>query len=204
MTAGVILDRDGTLIDFVRDAELGVVHPAFHPDQLRLLPGALEGLHTLADAGFVLALATNQPDAAKGRIPLAAIERTNQALVAQLAAEGIPIAAVRACPHHPEGAPGGVAALIRPCTCRKPKPGMLLDLIAELSLDPARSWMIGDTPADLGAARAASLRCALLAPVPRCELCPMRDEDLQGASPDLIAPTLPDLAIAIVAAPPAP
>ena len=53
---GVLLDRDGTLIDFHRDAELGAVVSAFHPDQLRLLPGVVAGLAALRDAGFTLAI----------------------------------------------------------------------------------------------------------------------------------------------------
>ena len=170
---GAILDRDGTLIDFHRDAELGAVVSAFHPDQIRLLPGVVEGLRALRDAGFVLAIATNQPGAAKGQVPRAAIERTNRALVDLLAAQGIPIASVATCPHHPEGGPGGDPALVRACACRKPAPGLLLGLCRELGLDPASSWMLGDGDADLGAARAAGMRRG--DPdrhAPRCELCP--------------------------------
>ena len=171
---GVILDRDGTLIDVVRDAELGVITSAFHPDQIRILPGVLEGLRDLAAAGRVLAIATNQPGAAKGQIPLEAIHRTNAALVAMLAAEGIPIASVQTCTHHPDGGPGGDPTLVGPCRCRKPEPGMLLDLATELGLDVAASWMIGDGTADLRAARAAGLRAGLIFDERRCELCPLR------------------------------
>jgi len=141
---GIIVDRDGTLIDFHRDAELGAVVSAFHPDQIRWLPGVLEGLRALAGAGFALAIATNQPGAAKGQIPLEAIHRTNGALVAMLAAQGIAIAAVQTCTHHPDGGPGGDPTLVGPCRCRKPEPGMLIDLCAELGLEAAASWMIGD------------------------------------------------------------
>ena len=81
MAHGVILDRDGTLIDFYRDAELGVVTPAFHPDHIRLLPGVVEGLTILRDAGYEFAIASNQPHAAKGQLKLDAIDRTNGALV---------------------------------------------------------------------------------------------------------------------------
>ena len=65
MTRGVVLDRDGTLIDFYRDPELGVVTPAFHPDHVRFLPGVIDGLSILRDAGYAFAIATNQPHAAK-------------------------------------------------------------------------------------------------------------------------------------------
>ncbi len=197
---GAILDRDGTLIDFHRDAELGAVVSAFHPDQIRLLPGVIEGLRALAHAGFTLAIATNQPGAAKGQIPWAAIARTNEALVARLGREGIAIAEVAVCAHHPEGGPGGDAALVRACECRKPAPGLLVALTRSLDLDVAQSWMIGDTDADVGAARRAGMRAGLLLDVRRCELCPFRGSEDRGLAPDVVAPRLDALARAIVAA----
>jgi D-glycero-D-manno-heptose 1,7-bisphosphate phosphatase len=176
---GVLLDRDGTLIDFHRDAELGAVVSAFHPDHVRFLPGVVAGLRALRDAGFVLAVASNQPGAAKGQIPRAAIERTQRALVEKLAAEGIDLAAVATCLHHPDGGPGGDADLVRACDCRKPAPGMLVALCKDLGLDPAASWMIGDSSADVEAAHRAGLRAGLLLDTRRCELCPLKD----GAAP---------------------
>ena len=115
---GVVLDRDGTLIDFHRDTELGAVVSAFHPNQIRFLPGVLGGLAALRDAGFTLAIATNQPGAAKGQILRSDIERTNRALVYRLADEGIAIASVATCLHHTEGGPGGDASLVKACSCR--------------------------------------------------------------------------------------
>ena len=197
---GAILDRDGTLIDFHRDAELGAVVSAFHPDQIRLLPGVIEGLGALADAGFTLAIATNQPGAAKGQIPLAAIERTNRALVEMLAREGVTIAAVAVCLHHPEGGPGGDPALVQACACRKPAPGLITELIGRLGLDARATWMIGDTDADVEAARRAGVRSGLLLDTRRCELCPLRGGERDGAiRPDLVAPRFDRLAAAILA-----
>jgi D-glycero-D-manno-heptose 1,7-bisphosphate phosphatase len=190
--AGVILDRDGTLIDFHRDAELGAVVSAFHPDQIRLLPGVLDGLRVLRDAGFVLSIATNQPGAAKGQIPREAIERTNLALVERLGDAGISIARVAVCLHHPEGGPGGDPALVVPCDCRKPAPGLLTGLARDLDLDPASTWMIGDTASDVEAARRAGIRAGLLLDTSRCELCPLRDQGAVAA--DRVAPRLDRLA----------
>ncbi|WP_433936969.1 HAD-IIIA family hydrolase [Sorangium cellulosum] len=197
---GIVLDRDGTLIDVVRDPELGVVVTAFHPDQIRVLPGVIEGLRRLSDAGFLLAIATNQPGAAKGQVPWAAIERTNRALVDLLREAGVAIAALAACPHHPEGGPGGDPALIGPCACRKPEPGMLTSIARDLDLDVATSWMIGDAPSDVAAARAAGMRAGLLLDRRRCELCPLRGE-AELPCPDRAAPRLDLLAAEILAAP---
>jgi len=155
-----IVDRDGTIVESVRATD-GSVTSAFAPEQLRFLPGVVEGLLVL-QAGYRLAIATNQPGAAKGQATRAAIERTNAALVAMLAAEGITIARVEVCLHHPVGGPGGEAALVGPCECRKPAPGMALALLARFGADPARSWMIGDSAVDEAAGRAAGLRTALV------------------------------------------
>lgn len=200
MKRGVILDRDGTLIDFYRDVELGVVTPAFHPSHVELLPGVVEGLRLLADAGFALAIATNQPDAAKGRVPVDAIARTNARLIELLAEQGVHIAALEVCLHHPEGAPGGAPELIGPCDCRKPAPGLLTAIVMKLGLDKEASWMLGDTLADEGAARAAGLHFALLANLERCDICPFAGASPKGVGFDVCAPTLVELARAIIAA----
>jgi D-glycero-D-manno-heptose 1,7-bisphosphate phosphatase len=198
---GVILDRDGTLIDFHRDAEAGAVVSAFHPDHLRLLPGVIEGLRALRDAGFVLAVATNQPGPAKGQIPSSAVARTNQALVELLAAYGVIITAVAVCLHHPEGGPGGDPALGRACDCRKPAPGLLLGLLRDLDLDPATSWMIGDGTVDVQAAHAAGMRAGLLVDARRCELCPLKGDaghPCTPLTPDLVAGRFDQLVAAIL------
>jgi D-glycero-D-manno-heptose 1,7-bisphosphate phosphatase len=193
---GVILDRDGTLIDVVRDEDTGTLSVAFHPDQIRLLPGVIDGLKLLSAAGYGFALATNQPGPAKGQFSLAAVERTNRALLAALSEEGIEIPVVEVCFHHPQGGPGGDAQWLAECECRKPKPGLLLNAIARAGFDPRHTWMIGDSPADVAAARAAQLRSALIFATNRCELCPLRAGP--AGAPDLVAPRFDELARAIL------
>jgi D-glycero-D-manno-heptose 1,7-bisphosphate phosphatase len=197
----VILDRDGTLIDVVRDEETGVISTAFHPDQLVILPTVLDALRLLADAGYILAIATNQPGPAKGQFSAEAVKRTNEALVARLAAREIRIARTEACMHHPEGGPGGDASLVGPCDCRKPKAGMLTSIARELGLDARRTWMVGDSAADVEAGAAAGMPTGLVFPRNRCELCPLRPP-AEAASADRSSrahahvPTLPAAATA--------
>ena len=197
---GILLDRDGTLIDIVRDEETGTITTAFHPSQLRLLSGVVTGLKQLAERGFVLAMATNQPGPAKGHFSADAVQKTNDALVRLLADEGIVIAGVASCIHHPDGGPGGDPALVGPCRCRKPKPGLLEDLIADLALDRARTWMIGDTRSDVEAGRAAGVSTALIFPRTRCELCPLRGgEPLGEATPTVSGGSFREVVSALLA-----
>jgi D-glycero-D-manno-heptose 1,7-bisphosphate phosphatase len=197
VTRVAILDRDGTIVDVVRDEETGTIGVAFHPDQLRLLPRAVEGMRVLEDAGFVLAVATNQPAPAKGQFSAAAVARTNDALVAMLARDGVRIAGVEVCMHHPEGGPGGDSTLVGACECRKPKPGMINALLERLSADRASSWMIGDSEADVVAGRAAGVKTGLVFASNRCELCPLRGGPT-GLGADAHGATLAELAGAIV------
>jgi D-glycero-D-manno-heptose 1,7-bisphosphate phosphatase len=191
-----LIDRDGTLIDVLRDAETGVITTAFHPSQVRLLPGVVEGLSALARAGWTLAIVTNQPGPAKGHFDARAVDRTNAALVDLLAQKGIPIARVEVCMHHPDGGPGGDPSLIGPCECRKPKPGLLNRAIAALGGEKQSTYMIGDSAADVHAARAAGVRAGLIFDPNRCELCPLRGGS--GLVPDATGNRLDALVTAIL------
>jgi D-glycero-D-manno-heptose 1,7-bisphosphate phosphatase len=206
MTNLAIFDRDATIIDVVRDEELGAISVAFHPDQIRLLDGAVEGMRALQDAGFVLAIATNQPAPAKGQFSVEAVRKTNDALLAKLADVGVKVAALEACMHHPDGGSGGDPALIRACDCRKPKPGMLQTLLDRFGADRSRSWMIGDSMGDVEAGRSAGVRTALVFLPNRCELCPLRyglgglspQGRVAGLAPDIHGTTLAEIAKGIL------
>ena len=186
MPKGILLDRDGTLIDVVRDEETGAFHTAFHPSHVRMLSGAIEGLRLLQAEGYLLAIATNQPGPAKGQFSADAVLRTNRALVDTLAQAGISIAQVAVCMHHPQGGDGGDPSLVRECSCRKPRPGLLDSLVSELGLDRDGSWMVGDSAADGAAGHAAGLRSALVFASTRCELCPLRPR-IPGSLPDSLS-----------------
>jgi D-glycero-D-manno-heptose 1,7-bisphosphate phosphatase len=186
-----ILDRDGTLIDVHRDEETGVISTAFHPSHLRLLDGVISGLKSLQNAGFALAIASNQPGPARGQYSAGAVTRTNDALVAKLTAEGVSIARVEVCMHHPS---------VSACACRKPLPGMLDAIVDALGADRESSWMIGDSRADLDAGRAAKMRTALVFRSDRCELCPLRGGPQQAGAPDVHGKTFDETVRAILAA----
>jgi histidinol-phosphate phosphatase family protein len=134
------LDRDGTLVEEV---------PYLHdPERLVLLPRVGE-LARLADAGYALVVVTNQAGVARGFYDEAAVAAVHRRLGALLAAEGVRADAVLYCPHHPEGT---VARYARACRDRKPGPGMLEAAARRLGLDLAASFLIGNSPTDVGAA----------------------------------------------------
>lgn len=145
--AAAFLDRDGTLNE--RPAEHCYVRSV---REFRWLPGAREGAALLAQAGYVLVVVSNQRGVARGLVDEPALRAIEARVQRGLAAHSCRIEAFRYCPHDVGDR----------CLCRKPAPGMLFELAAELELDLARSWMIGDSESDVQAGEAAGCRTVLL------------------------------------------
>ncbi len=154
----VFLDRDGTL---VRDT--GYVHAI---DDYALLPAVVAGLLRLQEAGFSLAIVTNQSGIGRGLYSEAQFEAFQRHLVTDLGREGVRIEATLHCPHRPEAG----------CACRKPAPGLLWRARDELAADLSRSWVVGDAESDVEAARNAACRGAV-------RICPGGGTGSQGATP---------------------
>lgn len=159
MTRAVFLDRDGVVNQLVVDPESGLPESPTEVEQVALAPGASEALARMSAAGYLLVGASNQPAAAKGRVPLEQLEAVHARVLELLERDGVRFEQFRVCWHHPDGVVSGLAG---PCRCRKPAPGMLLDAISELDIDPQRSWMVGDSDTDMLAARSAGLRSVLI------------------------------------------
>jgi D-glycero-D-manno-heptose 1,7-bisphosphate phosphatase len=178
----VFLDRDGVL---VRDRRHGA-----DPAALEILAGVPEALRVLEAHGYRLVVASNQSGAARGLFTLGEAHQAAQSLAARLAARGVHLAGYYFCPHYPGGA---VAHLAGPCDCRKPEPGLLLRAARDLDLDLSRSWFVGDTLADVEAARRAGTR-PILVDVGSQHLAP------GAAPPPRIARNLPQAVQIILAA----
>jgi len=153
------LDRDGTLNQAVPDPDSGMPESPLSVDDVRLLPGAAAAAGKLADAGYALVCVSNQPAAAKGKVAVDQLLAVHERALTLLAEQGIQVEISLLCLHHPDGVLG---ELSRPCACRKPAPGMLLDAAAELELDLGSSWMLGDTDTDIAAGHAAGARTVLI------------------------------------------
>ena len=135
----VFLDRDGVLNEaVVRD---GKPYPPETAADVRLVEGAAEGLRQLKALGFLLLMATNQPDVARGTQTMAELEAINAVLLTAL-----PLDDVFMCLHTGDG-----------CDCRKPKPGLLLQGADRYALSLPHCYMIGDRWRDMDAAAAAGV-----------------------------------------------
>jgi D-glycero-D-manno-heptose 1,7-bisphosphate phosphatase len=139
LSPAAFLDRDGTI---VHDR-----HYLADPDGLELLAGAGAALRRLSELGFLLVVVSNQSGVGRGLFTLDDVERMNARLRDLLAREGVVLAGIYVCPHHPDDG----------CRCRKPEPGLIETAAAELGIDLGRSIMIGDRDSDVAAGAAAGL-----------------------------------------------
>jgi D-glycero-D-manno-heptose 1,7-bisphosphate phosphatase len=126
----IFLDRDGVINRPLLRA--GKPYPPSSLAEFEILPGVSEACQALKVLGFLLVIATNQPDVGRGILARDSVEAIHRWLLQQL-----PIDRVMTCYH-------GGAARGDPCHCRKPQPGMLFQAAEALKIDLANSFMIGD------------------------------------------------------------
>ncbi len=134
----VFLDRDGTLN---KD-----VHYLSRAGDFEWIPGTIDSLKALQDAGWALVVITNQSGIAQGKLTHKDLQAIHGRMLSDLKERGVELDGVYYCPHHPKlGTNPG------PCSCRKPEPGLIEQAAGELNLDLANSWMVGDSIRDLRA-----------------------------------------------------
>jgi D-glycero-D-manno-heptose 1,7-bisphosphate phosphatase len=143
----VFFDRDGTI-----NVDEGYT---YKPQDLVFLPGAVAAVKRVNDLGWYAFLVTNQSGIARGLFNESDLQVFHAHMQAQLAAAGAHFDDIRYCPHHPRGI---VAAFARVCECRKPQPGMILDLMRRWPVIAEKSLLVGNQDADMEAARGAGLR----------------------------------------------
>ncbi|MEX3930652.1 D-glycero-beta-D-manno-heptose-1,7-bisphosphate 7-phosphatase [Paraburkholderia piptadeniae] len=133
----VVLDRDG-VINVDSDAYIK------SPDEWVALPGSLEAIARLNQAGYRVAIATNQSGIGRGLFDMNALNAMHLKMHRAAAAVGARIDAVFFCPHTAEDH----------CECRKPKPGMLKLIAERFEIEPSETPAVGDSLRDLQAAAA--------------------------------------------------
>ena len=136
----VFLDRDGVINRTV--LLNGKPYPPRTVEDFEILPGVGEACRNLKEAGYLLVVATNQPDVGRGTLPQETVEMIHGHLT-----ETLPIDQVEVCYD-----PGNTDP---PCEFRKPRPGMLLKAARELGIELARSFMVGDRWRDIDCGMAA-------------------------------------------------
>jgi D-glycero-D-manno-heptose 1,7-bisphosphate phosphatase len=139
----VFLDRDG-VINRATERD-GKPYPPRVITDFEILPEVPAACKKLKAAGFLLVVATNQPDVGRGTLDQATVEKIHAYMVTQL-----PIDRVEVCYHPGQG--------LSDCDCRKPRPGMLLRAARELNANLARCWMVGDRWRDVDAGHAAGCK----------------------------------------------
>lgn len=141
----VVLDRDGVInresAAFIKSA-----------DEWLPLPGSLEAIAALHQAGFTVVVASNQSGVGRGLISPAALQEIHARMLAAVEQAGGKLAGIFFCPHLPGDN----------CSCRKPKPGLLLQIEAQFGCSLRGRPVIGDSARDLEAAQAVGARAMLV------------------------------------------
>ncbi len=140
----IFLDRDGVLIENIDGDYVRTL------DQITLLPGTEDAVSRLVRGGFLPVIITNQAAVAKGFISLEQawnIQRTVENLVSP---DHVIVSTL--CPHSKTDG----------CDCRKPRPGMILEMAEKHAISLRESYLIGDAMTDIAAARAAGVTPVLV------------------------------------------
>lgn len=141
----IILDRDGVINqdspDFIKS-----------PEEWLPIPGSLEAIAKLTRAGHTVVVATNQSGIARGLYSLEMLDKIHQKMQNELAKVGGQIDAIYFCPHGPDDA----------CVCRKPKPGLFLEIANDYRTNFSDAVAVGDSWRDLQAAQTAGCKAVLV------------------------------------------
>lgn len=141
----VVVDRDG-VINYDSDEYIKSV------SEWEPIPGSLEALARLTNAGVTVAIASNQSGIARGLFDVEALSTIHQALRQRLSAVGGRIEVIAFCPHGPDDH----------CDCRKPLPGLLREIRRRVGISLRGAPVIGDSKRDLEAAFAVGARPMLV------------------------------------------
>lgn len=144
----IFLDRDGVI-----NEDYGYVHS---PENFHFKRGIKAALNSLQSIGYRFVIITNQAGIARGYYSIEHVDILHHYMLTELAHDGIKIDAIYFCPHHPD------YGLKKPCSCRKPQPGMIYQAFQDLNVDSYASWLIGDKISDIEAGITAGLKSILL------------------------------------------
>lgn len=133
----IVLDRDGVINEFLE-------RPVSTPEEWEPIPGSLEAIARLHQAGWHVAVATNQSGISRGLLTLQTLHAIHQRMHEKVIQAGGRIDVVAFCPHNDGDQ----------CSCRKPAPGMLYTISERLDIDLSTVVVVGDSLRDMQAAMA--------------------------------------------------
>jgi D-glycero-D-manno-heptose 1,7-bisphosphate phosphatase len=151
MKNAIFFDKDGTLVP---DIPYNV-----DTDKISIDSQIFPLLRLLRNLGYLFVVVTNQSGIARGYFGVAQLSRVRDKINSILAPHVGELDGFYFCPHHTQGT---VPEYSKECICRKPKPGMLLEAAKELDIDLSKSWMVGDSIADILTAESAGCRSILV------------------------------------------
>ena len=150
LKAAIFLDRDETL-----NQDHGYI---CDPAKFVWMPGAAAALRRFHNAGLPVFVVTNQGGIGRGMFTETDMHQFNDNLIDNARAAGGDIVDIAFCPHHPLALDPAMAA---PCRCRKPEPGLIIQLAEKWQIDLANSVMIGDRDSDVEAGQRAGMHSYL-------------------------------------------
>lgn len=151
MNKAIFLDKDGTLI---KNMPFNI-----DPEKIRFYCDVPKALQLFKQRDFKIVIVSNQPGVAYGYFKEKDLKKVKEVLQEMLELYEIKIDGFYYCPHHIKGK---VAVYTRDCSCRKPKPGMIIQAASDLNIDISRSWMIGDILNDIEAGNRAGCKTILI------------------------------------------
>jgi D-glycero-D-manno-heptose 1,7-bisphosphate phosphatase len=151
MNKAVFIDKDGTLI---KDVSYNV-----DTNLVEFESSAFEALKLMQENGYLLVIITNQPGIAFEYFTERELDKVHDYLQDSLKQKGVSLNGFYYCPHHVSGKLLNYAIA---CDCRKPAPGLLFKAAADMNIDLAGSWMIGDILNDMEAGNKAGCKTILI------------------------------------------
>lgn len=142
----IFLDRDGTIIE-----DQGYISS---PEQIKFLPGSVEAIKMLKDAGYKIIIISNQSGVARGLLTEDMLQTIDKIIHRTILNGGGNIDGSYYCPHHPEH---GVYPYKQACECRKPHIGLIKRATREHDIDLNGSFMVGDHSNDVETAKRAGI-----------------------------------------------
>ena len=141
----IFWDRDGIINKVIM--RKGETSSPWKLEEFEILPDVKEYLEAFKGMGFLNIVFTNQPDISRGFLKIEELEKMHKIIL-----ETLPVDEIKVCPHDNKDN----------CSCRKPKPGLILEAVEKWSIDLKKSYVIGDSWKDIEAGKAAGCKTFLL------------------------------------------